>query len=101
MHDDMALSTFLCLKTLQWADHLVGMDDSCILKEIMRECFRERRPVGEHEAKRFAANTKLEGSSKGDSTENSSPTCGLGGAITAHWVKQSCANFLWGKEKVM
>lgn len=51
LHDGMALSTFLCLKTLQWAHHLVRMDFSCILKEVMRECFRERRPVGEHNAK--------------------------------------------------
>jgi hypothetical protein len=53
LHDDVVLSKFLCLKTLQWADHSVGMDECCIPKEIMGECFRGKRPVGEHNSKDF------------------------------------------------
>jgi hypothetical protein len=47
-HDNIALSTFLCLKRLQWAghaSHTVRMDDSCIPKNVMG-CFRGKSHMG-------------------------------------------------------
>jgi len=57
--------------------------------------FQRKKACGRKKRQRSAANTELDGSSKGDST-----TWGLEGVITAHWAKQSSANFLWRKEKV-
>jgi hypothetical protein len=41
LYDDMAISTFLCLKRLQWAGHIVRMDDSIAPKDTVGGCFRE------------------------------------------------------------
>lgn len=40
-YDDVARSIFLCLKRLQWAGHIVRMDDSCVAKDVVGRCFGE------------------------------------------------------------
>jgi len=42
----VACSTFLQLKKLQFAGHVVRVDDSCVTKKVMEGCFGGRRPVG-------------------------------------------------------
>jgi hypothetical protein len=44
--------TFLNLKRLQWAVHVVRRDDSCIPQKVMGGYFGGRRPVGKPRGRR-------------------------------------------------
>jgi hypothetical protein len=46
LYDDVALSTFLCLKRLQWAGHTVRVDDPRTARKATEGGFGGRRTVG-------------------------------------------------------
>jgi len=65
---EAVLQTFLQRKRLQWASHMVRLDNSCVPKKVMGGFFRGRRPVesprGRWEDAIDMLGTQLEGSSK-------------------------------------
>jgi hypothetical protein len=46
MYKDVALSTYIRLKGLMWAGHVVRMEQRRIPKKVLGSCFRGGRPVG-------------------------------------------------------
>jgi hypothetical protein len=46
LYDDVALQTFLLLKRLLWAGHIVRMDDFCILKKSNGRMFQRKKAHG-------------------------------------------------------
>jgi hypothetical protein len=46
MHKDAALVTYIRLKRLMWAGHVVRMEQYRIPKKVLRSCFGGGRPVG-------------------------------------------------------
>jgi hypothetical protein len=47
MYKDVDLSTYIRLKRLMWADHVVRMEQHHIPKKVLGICFGGGRPVGE------------------------------------------------------
>jgi hypothetical protein len=46
MYKDVALSTYINLKKLMWAGHVVRMEEHRITKKVLGSCFGRGRPVG-------------------------------------------------------
>jgi len=46
MYKDVALSTYIRLKRLMWAGHVVRMEQHRIPKKVLGSCFGGGRPVG-------------------------------------------------------
>jgi hypothetical protein len=46
IYKDVALSTYICLKTVMWAGHDVRMEQHRIPKKAVGSCFGGGRPVG-------------------------------------------------------
>jgi hypothetical protein len=46
MYKNVALSTYIRLKRLLWAGHVITMEQHCILKKVLWSCFGCERPVG-------------------------------------------------------
>jgi hypothetical protein len=46
MYKDVALSTYIHLKRLMWAGHVVRMEQHRIPKKVLGSCFGGGRPVG-------------------------------------------------------
>jgi hypothetical protein len=46
MYTDVALSTYICLKRLMWAGHVVRMEQHRIPKKVLGTCFGGGSTVG-------------------------------------------------------
>jgi hypothetical protein len=46
MYQDMSLSTYIQIKRLKWAGHVIRMEDYHITKKILGGSFTGKRPVG-------------------------------------------------------
>jgi hypothetical protein len=46
MYKDMALSTYICLKKVMWAGHVVKMEEHRIQKKVLGSCSGKGRSVG-------------------------------------------------------